>query len=79
MTVYQAHHSWTPGEEKTDVHYDEIPSSVTEVWEVEGGHRWDRIEGRWVALGELDPMVLDDAGLLDQFGPVTDDEKEVKV
>lgn len=62
--------SWGPG--------DAIPATVTWVYDLDG-YVWERAAGgAWSMSGTFDPeeirgtdQKLDDAGLLDQWGPVT--------
>ncbi len=72
MTVYQVHHSWTPGEDKAEVTFDELPLRVFRVWD-NSGQEWRRIKVLWTAVGVSDTRVLWWHELLAEFGPVSDE------
>ncbi len=79
MTVYQVHHSWTPGEDEAETSFDDIPARVRELWEVEEGVYWARDEffDIWSVVGDPESIELNGRELLEQFGPLTDDKDEI--
>lgn len=78
MTVYARNSRGF--EESVEVFaYDHIPLAIFQVWEVNEGTHWVRNSGDvWLAVGEDDSLELTTEELLDEFGPVTDDEEEVE-
>lgn len=80
MTIYASYTYPVPGEPNGERHTDNMPADLRQVWEVEGGNQWVRTEDDiWYSpAGGNDTQLLDWEELLKDFGPVTDDETEVR-
>lgn len=80
MTIYASYTYPVPGEPNGERHTDNMPASLRQVWEVEGGNWWVRDNHDiWTSPANGDDSVwLGWEELLTDFGPVTDNEDEAR-
>lgn len=84
-TPYMVGGSYTHGGDR-EVHHDSIPDHVTKLWEIDPAEPGDTMpwikgdDGYWTpAEPGYDVLTLSSEELLEEFGPVSDDEADAAI